>query len=65
MVVEDKIRSLMRKFDIRCPNCGSDCLSIEKEVDTDVGILDEIICSDCNYTGLMASSVSTWFVQTN
>lgn len=60
---EDKIRTLMRNFDIKCPSCGTDCLSTNIERDLDTGIMDEIICADCDSSFEILSVVHTEIIQ--
>ena len=62
MDVEDKIRKLMRQMDVKCQSCGSDCLSKEDEVDTDVGIMDTLVCADCSAMFTQVSSCQTFFI---
>jgi ribosomal protein S27E len=62
MDTEDKIRSLMREFDIRCPSCGTDRIGVNKERDSDCGIMDEAMCCDCCHEFLIFSSVHTQLV---
>ena len=62
MNTEDKIRELMRSFDIKCPSCGSDHINIEKEQDTECGIMDEAVCTDCVYDFIIVSGVHTYLV---
>ena len=64
MSIEEKVRKLMREFDVKCPSCGSCCLGCESETDTDIGIMDEIVCTDCDTVFMMISSVNTQFVIT-
>lgn len=60
---EDKIRTLMRDFDIKCPACESNCLSVNVERDLDTGIMDEIICADCECKFEILSVVHTEIIQ--
>jgi transposase-like protein len=59
---ERRIRDAMREFEVGCPSCGSDTLSVEKTKDTDVGVMDEFVCCDCEHSFTMISSVHTQFV---
>ena len=60
---EDKIRHLMRYgWDVNCPSCGGDCLRLDSKYDTDLGIMDEMTCDDCEASFVMISSVNTQFV---
>ena len=65
MDTEDKIRKLMRLLEVRCPNCDTDCLVVDDENDTEVGIMDTVICSDCDNSFYVISSVHTHFVPIN
>ena len=62
MDTEEKMRELMRQFDIKCPSCRSDHTSIEKDQDTEFGIMDEAVCADCGYDFIIVSTVQTYFV---
>ena len=59
MDVEQKIRKMLRNLPITCPCCGSECLSVDEEKDIDCGIVDDIICADCESGFQMVSIVHT------
>lgn len=61
---ENKIRKVMRSFPIECQSCGGDNVTREKEQDTELGIMDECYCYDCETSFYMISSVNTMFVPT-
>ena len=65
MEIEDQIRELMRAFEVRCPSCSQDVGAVGRvrEVDTDVGILDEMYCDECEIHFRQASSIQTYFVE--
>jgi transcription elongation factor Elf1 len=61
--IEKKIRELMRLFPVECRYCGSQNVVIDREEDTDTGVMDELYCPDCGEYFYMISSVDTQFVR--
>lgn len=64
MDIESKIRKLMRDFDRTCPACGSECISVENELDTDLGVMDTCVCADCENEFIFSSSILTQIINT-
>ena len=65
MNAERRIRDAMREmvFYGKCPSCGSEAISTDKKKDTDVGIMDEMVCADCDHSFTAVSSVHTFSVE--